>query len=332
VAYAFNPDMLPDAHFHPGHLKYLVPGNEGRCLDPRRTPLRVLEIKRNSGFFVVELLDFEDKGRLWELPLEGVARCQFALASVEASGEDVAAYQEIISRLDHPVEIPADPAARARADEELNRRRREAGAWLEQHSRFLRSGRQPDVTGTVSHPDLWADLERYMTEVGLWDMEAAFAEQYVRNAESGELVKGHAIVLAEPLGLVPFHGKQVRDPELFAGSWSKDRRAGHILHRLAFVRALFHRLGLSSAVLYRGWSSGGVLQSSRQRSFVSATFSCDIAMSHFNDRDPTSTGVLQRQSVPVERLFMTCLETAHMNRQFKEAEAVLLGGGEDAVF
>jgi hypothetical protein len=331
VAYAFNPNMPPDAHFLPGHLKCLVPGNEGRCLDPRRTPIRVLEIKRNSGCFVVELLDFEDKGSRWELPLEGISRCQFSPQSVEASAEDVAAYQEIISRLDHPLEIPADPAARVRADDELARRRREAGAWLEQHSTSLRSGDQPDMTGTVSHPDVWADLERYMTEVGLWDIEAAFAEQYVRNAESGELVKGHAIVLAEPLGLVPFHGKQVRDPALFAGSWSKDRRAEHILRRLAFVRALFTRFGLSSVVLYRGWSSPGVAQS-RRRSFVSATLSREIAMSHFNDRDPTSTGVLQRQAVPVERLFMTCLETAHMNRQFKEAEAVLLGGGEDALF
>jgi hypothetical protein len=332
VAYAFNPDMLPDSHFLPGHLKYLVPGNEGRCLDPRRTPLRVVEIRRNSGYFVVELLDFEDKGGRWELPLERVDRCQFVPGSVEANPADVSAYLEIVSRLDHPVDIAADPVARARAEEELAQLRREAGAWLEQRSAFLRSGTQPDVTGAVSHQDLWADLERYMRETGLWDIEVAFAEQYVRNADSGELVKGHAIVLAEPLGLVPFHGRQVRDPDLFSGSWSKDRRAGHILHRLAFVRELFSRLGYSSVVLYRGWSSRGVLQSSRRRSFVSATFSRDIAMSHFNERDPTSTGVLQRQSVSADRLFMTFLETAHMNRQFQEAEAVLLGGGEDAVF
>jgi hypothetical protein len=130
---------------------------------------------------------------------------------------------------------------------------------------------------------------------------------------------------------VPFQGKQVRDSDLFSGPWTKRRRADHILHRLAFLRALFGRLGLSSVVLYRGWSSRGVPTSTR-RSFVSATFSRDVAMSHFNERDATSTGVLQRQSVPVERLFMTCLETVHMNRQFKETEAVLLGGGEEAIF
>jgi hypothetical protein len=331
VAYEFNPNLLPDSHFFSGHLKYLVPGNEGRLRDPRRTPLRVLAVKRPSGFFVVEILDFEDRGGQWELPLENVTRCQFGPASVEASPKDVAAFQEIISRLDHPLEIPVDPAARARADEELARIRRETGGWLERHSAFLRSGSQLDVTGAVSPPDLWADLERYMTEVGLWDIDAAFAEQYVRNADSGELIKGHAIVLAEPLGLVSFHGKQVRDPETFSGSWSKQSRVDHILHRLAFVRELFHRLGLSSVVLYRGWSSPGVPKPQR-RSFLSATFSQEVAMSHFNERDPATTGVLLRQSLPADRLFMTFLETAHMNRQFKEAEAVLLRSNEDAVF
>ena len=47
MAYAFNPERLPDSRFLTGHLKYLVPGNEGRCLDPRRTPLRILLIEDN---------------------------------------------------------------------------------------------------------------------------------------------------------------------------------------------------------------------------------------------------------------------------------------------
>jgi hypothetical protein len=55
-------------------------------------------------------------------------------------------------------------------------------------------------------------------------------------------------------------------------------------------------------------------------------------MSHFNERDPATTGVLLRQAVLFERVFMTCLETAAMNRQFKEAEAVLLRSDEDVVF
>ena len=69
-----------------------------------------------------------------------------------------------------------------------------------------------DLSAQTGNPALWTDLKRYMTEESLWDIEEMFAEQYVRNPNSGELVKGHAIVLAE-LGLVAFEGKQVRDAD-----------------------------------------------------------------------------------------------------------------------
>ena len=55
-------------------------------------------------------------------------------------------------------------------------------------------------------------------------------------------------------------------------------------------------------------------------------------MSLFNDRNPESTGVLVRQSVPVERLFMSYLETEQMNRQYTEAEAVLLNDFSNEFF
>jgi hypothetical protein len=144
-------------------------------------------------------------------------------------------------------------------------------------------------------------------------------------------VKGHQIVLAE-LGLVPFEGRQVRDPELFGGAWGKERRADHILHRLSFVRELFERLGHPSLVLYRGFSCQGQPTPRVNKSFISATFSVDVAMSHFNNKDQASTGTLLRQSVPVERLFMSFLETAQMNQTYREAEAVLLHDAANTVF
>ena len=331
MVYQFNPDMLLDTSFHPGDLKYIVPGNEGRMLDPRRTPVRVLDVKHGSGFFVVEILDFEDKGASWELPLECVDRCQFATGSTEASKADIALYMEIISRLDRPLEMPADPRRRATTEASIASLRKDVGAWLESESVFLTSGAPLDFSGQTGSPALWSDLERFMTAAGLWDVEAAFAEQYVRNPYSGELVKGHRIVLAE-LGLAPFEGKQVRDPDLFGGSWSKQQRADHILHRLAFVRELFERLGQPSVVLYRGLSCQGQPEARGNDSFISATFSLEVAMSHFDSRDRSSTGVLLRQSVPIERVFMSFLETAQMNQQFKEGEVVLLHDCENKVF
>lgn len=331
MVYQFNPDMLTDTCFHRGDLKYLVPGNEGRWLDPRRTPLRVLDVKRTSGCFVVEILDFEDKGARWELPLECVDRCRFAQGSAEASTTDIALYTEIISRLDRALEIPADLSCRKTSEASIAAQRADIGAWLESESTFLRSGAPLDVSGRTGNEALWTDLKRYMTEEDLWDVEEAFAKQYVCNPNSGELVKGHRIVLAE-LGLVSFGGKQVRDADLFSGSWSKQRRADHILHRLAFVRELFERLGHSAVVLYRGLSCQGQPETRGHDSFISATFSSEVAMSHFNDRDRGSTGVLLRQSVPIERLFMSFLETAQMNQHYKEAEAVLLHDSANNVF
>lgn len=330
MTYQFDPNRLPDTCFLAGDLKYLVPGNQGRWLDPRRTPLRVLDVRCSSGLFVVELLDFEDRGARWELPLERVERCQFARGSAEASAEDVALYAEIVARLDRPLAIPAAISCRAQSEATIASLRPGVDAWMDMESTFFASGRSVDLADRTGCAPLWVDLNRYMIAKGLGDIEEGFAEQYVRNPESGELVKGHRIVLAES-GLAAFAGTQVRDPALFAGSWSKTRRADHILHRLAFVRALFHRLGHSSVVLYRGLSCHGSPEA-RGNSFVSATFSLDVAMGHFTNRDATTTGVLLRQPIPTARLFMTYLETAQMNRQYKEAEAVLIADPANAIF
>jgi hypothetical protein len=223
----------------------------------------VLDIRRSSGFFVVELLDFEDKGARWELPLERVKRCQFARGSAEASIAEVELYSEIVARLNRPLAIPADPSCRAQAEATIASLRKEVGAWMDTESTFVASGARVAFTDRTGSALLWADLDRYMLANSLGDIEGAFAEQYVRNPESGELVNGHRIVLAE-LGLVSFAGTQVRDPELFAEPWS--------------------------------------------------------------------TGVLLRQPVPTARLFMTYLETAQMNRHYKEAEAVLLRDPANAIF
>jgi hypothetical protein len=331
MVYQFKPDKLPDTSFRPGNLKYVVLGNEGRLLDYRRTPLRVIDVKRGSGFFVVEILDFEDKGTRWELPLERVDRCQFAQGSAEACKADVELYTEIILRLDRPLIIPANPHHQAKSETSIASLRKDVGTWLENKSEFFTSGASLDFSGMTGSPALWSDLKRYLKEEGLWDIEEAFAEQYVSNPNSGELVKGHRIVLAE-LGLVSFEGKQVRDPDLFSGLCNKQRRADHILHRLAFVRELFERLGQPSVVPYRGFSCQGQPKDQVNNSFISSTFSLDVAMSHFNDRDRSSTGILLRQSVPIERVFMSFLETTQLNQQYKEAEAVLLYESANKVF
>jgi hypothetical protein len=331
VVYQFNPDMRPDTDYVSGELKYLLPGNEARMLDPRRTPLRVVGIDLQAGFFVTEVLDFEDRHARWELPFEWAGSFQFACGSAEASDSDVAAYAQAVSRLDKPLRIPIDPGARADSEARIALERTEVSTWLDNESRFLRAGGSLDLSDPIGPLTLRDDLRRYMTGVGLWAVEDAFAERYVSNPYAGEMAKGHSIVLAE-LGIVPFDGKQVRDPRTFAGPFGRDERAEHILHRLAFVREVFERLGHSAVVLYRGMSFVGPPSERSADSLTSATFSLEVARSHFEDRDVGATGVLLRQPVPVTRLFMSYLETEQMNHKYLEAEAVLLADPCNEVF
>jgi hypothetical protein len=79
-------------------------------------------------------------------------------------------------------------------------------------------------------------------------------------------------------------------------------------------------------------ASDGVLGQRQASSFVSATFSIEIATDHFRGGAGTQTAALLRQPLPQRRNLMTFLETAAMSRQFKEAEAVLIGAPEGGIF
>jgi hypothetical protein len=125
------------------------------------------------------------------------------------------------------------------------------------------------------------------------------------------------------LGLAPYAGRAVRDAKLFDPPWTRERRAEHIVSRVAFVRALYGACGVARVTLHRGLASQGAPGPTRNETFVSATFDPAVARSMTGAIDPSRTPVLLSQEVAVERLFMTCVETAAMNGVFREAEAVL---------
>ena len=330
--YLDNPDMPPDSDFEPGEHCHLVVGNKARLLDLRRTPVSVIEVRLDTGTFVIRIDDFEDKGATWEIPFEGVGVYQFAVGSARAPESTVAQYHAAIERFDRPLVIDCNPEQRVVTDRMLVTEVETASVWLAGNSRFLAAGAAlPSPESREGDPRLQADLETFMTARGLWDIEDAFARQFVSNPFSGELVKGHRIDIAE-LALVAFEGKVIRDPAIFDEPWNHTRRTRHILARLGFMRAIFMHLGRDRVRLYRGVSTEEQLRPPTNETFISSTFSRDVAMSHFEAGSPTATRALYRQSVPIERLFMTYHETAHMNGQFKEAEAVLLYDGGNATF
>jgi hypothetical protein len=312
-----------DSGFAAGALRHLVVGRGARLLDPRRTPVQVTAVDLGRGYFEVEILAFEDAGARWLVPLESVHRYQFE-PGPDATRDDVTAMREVVAVLNRPFTVPVHPDSGARSLRRLGEERALARRWLDDAG-VGAVDLEPLVRARSGEPAFYDLLTRYLREHGLADLEAGFTGTFVSNPWSGEVVKGHAIVLAE-LGLCAYTGTVVRDPALFTGAWTRERRGLHLLTRMAFVQALLTHAGPADTALFRGFSVDGPLAPRPSSSFVSATFSSDVAMAHFTAGHPSaSTGVLYRQPLPVDRLFMTFVETSAMNRQYREAEAVLIG-------
>jgi hypothetical protein len=328
--YASDPDAAPDSEFEPGALRHLVPGNRGRLLDARRTPVTIISVAPVRGAFELEIGAFEDAGARWELPLEDVGRFQFARDARPADELAVAELERAVERFDRSLSIDCDPAARLQTLGRIAAEATRLRAWL--------TGQDAggvDVARCVERRSgearLFDLLEEAMDGCGVGELERHFSRTLVSNPRSGELVKGHAIVLAE-LGLCPYRGGIVRDARLFDEPFSKARRAAHVVARLAFTRALWSVLGQEDVVLYRGAATDGPLPERSHSSFVSATFSGEVARAHFEGGPSTHTAVLWRQRVSVARLFMTFLETRAMNERFNEAEAVLIADPANRAF
>lgn len=325
MIYAANPNAEPDTNFAPGELRHLVPGNRGRLLDTRRTPITIVAVTPNTGAFTVEIDAFEDKGAQWELPLTDVHRFQFAHASTTAAPITIETMVEAATRFDQELIIDCDPNTRqetlARIGVARQAIRERLNSYQLEPSRY--------ITARHGDPDLFDLLDHILADRGVADLDHRFATVFVSNPGSGEFIKGHAIVLAE-LGLCRYRGKIVRDPELFTGADTKPRRAEHIVTRLAFARELWSRH--ETVTLYRGMATDGPMPARTPSSFVSATLSRDVATEHFDGGPATTTAALWRQDVPITRLFMTFLETREMNQHFAEAEALLIADPANRAF
>lgn len=326
AVYASDPDPAPDSEFLPGELGHLVAGNRGRLLDARRTPVTITAVDPGRGGFEVEIGAFEDTGARWELPLEDVGRFQFARGGAVAPAATAAALEDARRRFDRELVVDCDSGAREETLRRIERARR--GARVELPGRV---DLPAVIRARAGDPGLFGLLEEFMADRGVADLEQRFTSAFVSNPRAGEFVKGHAIVLAE-LGLCPYRGKIVRDPRVFEGRVGKERRAEHLVVRLAFTYELWSALGEQAVTLYRGAAVEGALPEPAWSSFVSATFSSEVAGAHFEGGPATRTAVLWRQQVPVARLLMTFLETREMNRRFKEAEAVLISEPGNTVF
>jgi hypothetical protein len=322
-----DPDARPDSEYEAGGSHHLVPGNRGRMLDARRTPIRVDTLCPDIGSWRCEVMAFEDRGAMWTLPVESVTRFQFARGSAYATPEAVADLDAQARRFGTSLIVEPDPECARATLAELERRATEAAEWLARE-RMLRAPVNADHRSGLAAGTVFA-FEAFMGERDLLEMDDALARTYVSNPNSGDRVKGHLIVMAE-MGLAPFHGTSVRDPETFVGDWSRDRRADHIMWRTAFVHAMLSTTGLAELELHRGVLGGAGVTLRSGRVLESWSFRRAVAESVAGPPASGGQRAVDTRRVSCRRAFMTYLETRAMSRQFLEEEAVLFA--DDSVF
>ena len=142
--YEHDPEMAPDSAFEPGRVDHLVVGNEGRLLDARRTPVRVVGLRPALAFFEVEVLAFEDRGARWELPMDAVDRFQFALDAWRADAATAAAYTDAVRRFDEVVEIPTSSGHRSATLARLADEQATVMRWFKEWSTWAHGDRVLD--------------------------------------------------------------------------------------------------------------------------------------------------------------------------------------------
>jgi len=328
--------MLPDDHFINGDLKYLAVGNECRLMDVRRTPGIIKSIDMDGGFFRWEISDFEDKGSYWDVPFEGVERYQFKKTPQALIHKQVSTLKQRIQELDSKIEIHVDTKKLEVSENRINAEKEKASIWLKENSSFLKSDSKIDFQSNTGTKLLRDDFNCYMVSNELFETEKRTAETQVLNPQSGDWVRGIQIVLAE-MGLRQYIGPSTRSSKAFDGIGSKENRVTYIIHRLAFLRAIFDLLEMKTVTLYRGMVSETGFKSSKQRPsqfWSSWTFNYSVARDFSELRPDTDfkDSYLIKRDIPVEKLFMTFLETDAMNSQYLEAEAIVLLSDEEKLF
>ncbi len=320
----FDENMKPDSEFISGDMSFLVEGNKCRLLDGRRTSGFIEKIFKDEGMFRWRITKYEDSGKHWDLPIEKIIGYQFEKDSKRLGDEEVQEINELVKKYDKSIYIEAKEINKIESEEEIQKTQKYIEKWLTDNSLFIKEKVQLDFSSRVGSKLLAKDLMNYMEHIGMIDEEIRTAETYVLNPSSGEWIKGMKIVLAE-MGLVSYQGKDTRTKDVFQGLGSKDNRRKYLINRLAFVRAYFNLLDIKEVELYRGMGSE-VDWKEVPRSFLSCTFNFEVgsSFSSLNRDSKCRSAYLIKLTCPVEKLFMTYLETEGMNRQYEEAEGLII--------
>ncbi|SRR6056297_433662 len=324
AVHEYDQDMRPDSEFIEGDYCYLVPGNNCRLLDGRRTTGVIEEYYEDSGMFKWRITKYEDEGKCWELPAEDIRRFQFEKDSQKLSRKSIREIKNTVNKYNKKITIEAEAEDKVKTKNIIKETKKQIKDWLKVNSLFLKENNELDFNKKAGYESLYQDINEYMEEYNLIQQENLTTNGFVLNPNSGEWIKGLKIMLAE-LGLVTYRGKKVRTDGIFKGAGNKLLRRKYIINRLAFLQALFELLDISEVVLYRGMSTEkGWLE--KDRTFLSCTFNHEVAEAFCcMERDSKyKNSYIVKMTYPIDKLFMTFLETKAMNNEYKEAEALVL--------
>ena len=320
----YDNEMRPDEDFIKGELSLLVPGNKCRLLDGRRTTGVIENYFEDSAMFRWKITKYEDKGKYWDLPAEDIERFQFEKDSKRLEHKRVRSIKEEVKKYDKVITIEAKEENKKKTEEIIRATKEQIKRWLKNNSQFLKEYEELDFNKQKGYESLYQDIVNYMEAEDLLEQEELTTKYFVLNPSSGEWIKGIKIMLAE-LGLVDYTGKVSRTNSIFKGKGSKLLRRKYIINRMAFLSALFELLDINELVLYRGMSTEqGWLE--KDRTFLSCTFDPKVAEAFccMERGSKYKNSYLVKLTVPIEKIFMTYLETKAMNNQYKEAEAIIL--------
>lgn len=320
----YDNNIRSDEEFIDGNLYLLVEGNHCRLLDGRRTTGIIEKYFEDSAMFRWRITKYEDKGKYWDLPAEDVKNFQFEKDSYKLSKSKFKEIEDKVKKYEEIFSIQMEKSVRDNTEEEIKKTKVNIIRWLEKNSVFLKNNDEINFLSREGSKLLSRDLKNYMKSIDLDKVEEITAETMVLNPDSGEWIKGMSIVLAE-MGLVSFTGKRPRTNEIFKGIGNKKNRQKYLVNRLAFLRVYFNILNIKEVVLYRGMCNEKQWRKI-PRTYLPCTFNLEVAkaFSDFDRESKYKISYLVKMTCPVEKLFMTYIETEAMNRQYKEAEALIL--------
>ena len=300
-----------------GSVEFLVKGNICRYKDGRRTEGYIEEIFIDKGCFRWCITKYEDEGEFWDVNIEDVINFQFDKKSIMAIPEQIQSYNKCIDDYDKNMVIEIEEEKKKQASHEIKIVSEEIKKWL-LNQVVSKEELLINFDSKMCNEKLTYLMQKYMKLIQCDEVESKTVKQLLLNPNSGEWFKGILISMAE-MGLTNYNGKIVRDTSTFKGIGKKEIRKKYIIHRLAFMNAMFDLNLKKNLVLYRGMSSEKGWRN-KKRSMIHMTFSKEVAEA-FSDLDSSSKYInsyIMKMTLPVEQVFISYIETGILNEKYKE--------------